>query len=147
MEDNRNTTELLAEIYRNVSMGSENLGTVVPKIKDKFLLTNVTCQLQKYSGYTEKAAAMLKHEAVKPAKPSAMKKFMSRTGIAVNTLFDSSDAHIADMIEKGTRMGADTLEKTLSRLERNGSSQDAVDLAREVVSFERTEANKMKDFT
>lgn len=147
MNEKRNTTELLSEIYRNVTMGSENLGNVVPMIKDKFLMTNVTCQMEKYSEYTMQACALLKQQAVKPAQPSAMKKLMSRTGIAVNTLFDSSDAHIADMIVKGTKMGADSLEKTLCRLEREGSDQNAVELARAVVAFERTEANKMKDFT
>lgn len=147
MNEKRNTTELLSEIYRNVTMGSENLGNVVPMIKDKFLMTNVTCQMEKYSEYTMQAGALLKQQAVKPAQPSAMKKLMSRTGIAVNTLFDSSDAHIADMIVKGTKMGADSLEKTLCRLEREGSDQNAVELARAVVAFERTEANKMKDFT
>lgn len=147
MNEKRNTTELLSEIYRNVTMGNENLGNVVPMIKDKFLMTNVTCQMEKYSEYTMQAGALLKQQAVKPAQPSAMKKLMSRTGIAVNTLFDSSDAHIADMIVKGTKMGADSLEKTLCRLEREGSDQNAVELARAVVAFERTEANKMKDFT
>lgn len=147
MNEKRNTAELLSEIYRNVTMGSENLANVVPKIKDKFLMTNVTCQMEKYSDYTKQASTLLKRQAVKPAKPSAMKKIMSRTGIAVNTLFDSSDGHIADMIVKGTKMGADTLEKTLYRLERQGSDREAVELARAVVAFERTEANKMKDFT
>ncbi len=147
MDEKQNTEELLAEVYRNVAMGSENLGTVVPKIKDKFMLTNVTCQMEKYSDYTARAASMLRKEAVRPEKISAMKKVMARTGIAMNTLFDSSDAHIADMIVKGTRMGADTLEKTLCRLERQGSDAEAVSLAKEVVAFERTEADKMTDFT
>ena len=40
------TVELLSEMHRNVTMGSESLSSVVPKIKDKFLLSNVTAQLE-----------------------------------------------------------------------------------------------------
>ena len=41
-EKNNSTVELLSEMYRNVTMGSENLVSVIPMIKDKFLLSNVT---------------------------------------------------------------------------------------------------------
>ena len=36
-EKNNSTVELLSEMYRNVTMGSENLVSVIPMIKDKFL--------------------------------------------------------------------------------------------------------------
>ena len=39
------TVELLAEMYRNVKMGSESLAAVVPKIRDKGLMATVTAQL------------------------------------------------------------------------------------------------------
>lgn len=147
MDENRSTEELLSEIYRSVTMGSENLGNVIPMISDKFLMRRVTCQMEQYSAFAEEAGAMLKHRAVKPEKLSLMKKLASRTGTAVNTLFDSSNRHIADMIVKGTKMGADSLEKTLCRLSEQGAETCAVELARNVVDFERTEGDKMKDFT
>ena len=46
------TKELLSEVYRNLKMGSENLCSVTPKIKNRFMLTNVTSQLNKYAKYT-----------------------------------------------------------------------------------------------
>ncbi len=147
MDENKNTEELLSEVYRNVTMGSENLGNMIPMIKDRFLMRNVTCQMEQYSAYTEEAGTLLKHRGVKPEGLSAMKKLMARTGAQMNTLFDSSDRHIAQMIEKGTGMGADSLEKTLCRLEEAGAESSALSLARRVVEFERREENKMKDYT
>ncbi|MBE6597911.1 MAG: hypothetical protein E7638_00550 [Ruminococcaceae bacterium] len=146
MNKKKNTEELLSEVYKNVTMGSENLGNMVPMIKDRFMMTNVTCQMEKYSSFTRQADSLLKRQAVKPEKLSPMKKAMARAGASLNTLFDSSDGHIADMIVKGTKMGADSLERTLCRIEEQGAEEDAVALARAVVAFEREESEKMKDF-
>ena len=115
--------------------------------QNRFLLRNVTCQMEQYSAYAEEAGTLLKHHGVIPEKRSAVKKLISRTGAQLNTLFDSSDRHVALLIEKGTELGADSLEKTVCRLENAGVEGDALSLARRVVEFERREENRMKDFT
>lgn len=141
-----NTNELLGHMYRNVQMGNESLCDVLPKIKDKFLVTSVTAQMEQYSAYAARTAAELRRRSVQPQELSAMKKAMAKSGIAMNTLFDSSDRHIAEMIEKGTRMGVDDLEGQMVRLSKEGCDSEVTGLCREIVAFERREADKMKDF-
>ena len=75
-----------------------------------------------------------------------MKRAMAKTGIAMNTLVNSSDRHIAEMIEKGTRMGVDDLEGQMVRLTKEGCDHEVTALCREIVAFERREADKMKDY-
>ena len=58
-EKNNSTVELLSEMYRNVTMGSENLVSVIPMIKDKFLLSNVTNQIEEYASYTRETEKTL----------------------------------------------------------------------------------------
>ncbi len=141
-----NTNELLANMYRNVKMGNESLTDVIPMIKDKFLLTNVTSQMEHYSDYASRTAAELRKRAVKPKELSAMKKAMAKSGIMMNTMFDSSDRHIAEMIEKGTRLGVDELENQLLSLADSGCDFAVAGLCREIINYERREADKMKDF-
>ncbi len=141
-----NTGELLGHMYRNVQMGTESLCDVLPKITDKFLVSNVTSQLERYAGYTARTAAELRKRSIQPQELSMMKKTMAKAGIAMNTLVDSSDRHIAQMIEKGTRMGVDDLEGQMIRLNREGCDMDVTALCREIVAFEREEADKIKDF-
>ncbi len=141
-----NTNELLGHMYRNVQMGNENLCDVLPKITDKFLVSNVTSQLERYSAYASRTAAELRKRSVQPQELSAMKKAMAKAGIAMNTLVDSSDRHIAQMIEKGTRMGVDDLEGQMVRLTKEGCDMEVTALCREIVAFEREEADKIKDF-
>lgn len=150
MEQTTPSKELLCEIYRNVTMGNENLANVVPKIRNKFLLTNVTCQMEQYAHFTNRAYTLLRKSSVQPPRPSATEKLASKANLALSTLFDSTDAHLAHWIEKGSRQGANDLERSLCRAE-TGTVQkappDVVSLAKEVVAFERTEADKMRDFT
>ena len=141
-----NTGELLGHMYRNVQMGSESLCDVLPKITDKFLVTSVTSQMERYAGFTSRTAAELRKRSVRPQELSGMKKAMAKGGIMMNTLFDSSDRHLAKMIEKGTRMGVDELEGQLVRLTKEGCDMEVTALCREIVAFEREEADKMKDF-
>ncbi len=147
MENKKNTEELLAAVYRNVTTGSENLGNTIPMIKDRFLMRNVTDQMERYSTFTKQAGGLLMRRAMKPEKRSAVQKMMGRSGMMLNTLFDTSDGHLANIIVKGTERGADELEKTLCRLEEGGADSEVVTLARTVVEFERMEAEKMRDFT
>ncbi|MBQ4354583.1 MAG: hypothetical protein IJC71_06785 [Clostridia bacterium] len=140
------TGELLAQMHRNVSMGSENLATVVPKIHSKFLLSNVTYQLEKYADFTNRTENLLKQYEVTPKPPALMKKLMSRGGIALNTLFDSSDRHIAEMIVRGTKTGAEQLEHKLHELHSRTGDANAVGLCREILDFEYREADRMLDF-
>ncbi len=146
MNTKETTNELLCEMYRNVTMGSENLASVVPMIRDKFLMTNVTAQLEKYAEFTNKTEDVLSSHSLKPKKASAMKKAMARGGIMLNTLFDSSDSHIAEMIERGTRMGVNQLEQKMIDLESRGCDDETLSLCRDIISFERTESDRIKDY-
>ncbi|MBE6570106.1 MAG: hypothetical protein E7658_07830 [Ruminococcaceae bacterium] len=132
--------ELLSEIHRNLVMGSENLCSVVPRIRNRHLLKEVTSQLEQYAAYTRTTAAMMKERAIRPKKSYPWKTVMVRGNIALNTMFDKSDSHIAEMISRGTRLGADQLEKTVYRMRSRGCHPDIVAFGRNVVSFERREA-------
>ncbi len=146
--ENNVTVELLSEMYRNVTMGSENLATVVPRIKDGELMHNVTAQLEKYAELTNKTSDLLTKRNIKPKEPSMMKKMMSRGGIMVNTAIDPSDVHIAQMIAKGTQTGADQLELKFEQFRDRGCDKDVLNLCGEILDFERKEiarANGMRD--
>ena len=124
-------------MYRIVTMGSENLVSVIPLIKDKFLLSNVTNQIEEYASYTRETEKQLRKRSIDPKEPKLIKKLMSRGGIAMNTMFDSSDSHIAEMIEKGTRMGLDSLVKKREEMSAVGCDSDALHLCGAIEDFER----------
>jgi len=140
------TQELLAEIHRNLLMGSENLTNVVPKVKDKFLLREITFQLEEYAAHTRQAVSLMADYNVTPEKTGLMKTVMSKGGILLNTLLDSSDSHIAEMIARGTNLGASQLSKTVDRLAYQGCDDGVVQFGRTVVDFERSGADRAQEY-
>ena len=138
--------EMLSEIHRNLVMGSENLCSVVPRIRNRFMLKEVTSQLEQYAAYTRTTDAMMKERAIRPKKSYPLKTAMVRGSIALNTLFDKSDSHIAEMISRGTRLGADQLEKTVYRMRERGCHPDIIEFGKDVVAFERREAQDITKF-
>lgn len=145
-EENNATVELLCEMHRNVTMGEENLSYIVPHVENKFMLSNITSQLENYAAFAKETKEQLEKRSVKPKKSGAMKKFMSRTGVAMNTMLDSSDSHIAGMIEKGTTMGLEQLEEKRAELEKRGCDGEVIKLCREITDYERRERDKIKDY-
>lgn len=141
------TSELLAETYRNVQMGQNSLCDVTGKITDKFMLKNVTGQISGYAALTEKCEKAMRANNVTPKKESLVKRAMAKGGIMMNTLFDSSNAHIADMIVQGTTMGADSLERTMNNCRKYGCDHETLELCENVIKFERGAAAAMKDYT
>lgn len=138
------TQELLSELHRNLTMGSESLTDVLPKVQDKFLRREITLELEAYATHTQKTVAMMNEYGVAPEKTSLMKTMMAKGGIALNTLMDSSDGHIADMICKGTNMGADQLSRTIDKLAHRGCKKPVVELARSVVDFEKDTVGRVR---
>ncbi len=142
---NNVTVELLSEMYRNVTMGSETLSMVVPKIHGSEMLTNVTGQMEKYGEFTTRTGEMLSRMEVTPRETSLMKRSMTKMGIAMNTAADSSDRHIAAMIGKGTMTGLTELTGKLHRL--TAADEGAVNLCREILEFERDQAMGILEYT
>lgn len=140
------TEELLCEIYRNTKMGTETVNSVIPKTSDKFLLKDLTSELETYSAYSEQASQMMRDRNIEPKDLSLGKKIGAKTGIAINTLTDSSTSHIAEMVMKGSHMGADELESSIARFSKEGSDTEVVNFGNRVVGYERAEAEKMRGY-
>lgn len=127
-------------------MGCDNLCSVTPKVKDRFMLRDVTSQLDKYAILSKKCGTMMRDMAIIPEEPSKRKKYMSRGAIMINAFFDSSDSHIAEMIVKGTETGADNLERKMNECKARGCSDEAVSFCEGVIAFERSATGKMMDY-
>ena len=140
------TDELLSSLYKSLRSGTDDLCSVTPKISDRFMLTNVTSQIEKYSEYTKKAEEMMLSRDLYPQEPSLLSRMVSRGAVAVNTLTDPGRAGIAGVIARGTYRGAKKLGRTLEKCCHEGCDPDAAALCREVIGYQLNEADKMKDF-
>ncbi len=140
------TNEILEHIYKNVKMGSDSITSLLPKVKDEKMISDLTTQLTGYENFAVRASDMLKNAGVHPEEEGMMKKIPAKAGIMMNTMVDSSSSHIAEMMIQGSSMGIVDMTKYINAAKHCNISQDAVNLAGEVVTFEQNNIERLKAY-
>ena len=75
-----------------------------------------------------------------------MVKMWSSIGMAMSTLTDSTDSHIAQMIAEGSTMGITDGIKLLREYENQDVSESSLKLVREVIEFEERNLERAKKY-
>ena len=141
-----NTVEFLDRMYKNVKMGSDSIINLMPKVKDEALRTEMTSELSQLEKYSSKIGDMLHDQGVKPKEENIVTKTMSKMGINMNTMIDSTSSHIAEMMMEGYTMGITDMTKDIRHYENTKASEDSLKLARDIVRFHEDSFEKMKSY-
>ena len=83
---------------------------------------------------------------VEAKEENVMVKLWSSVGMAMNTLIDSTDSHIATLVAEGSTMGITDSIKLLRDYENKRVSEEALGFAREVIKFEEHNLEVAKKF-
>lgn len=139
--------ELLMHIYETAQMGSYSTTTLLNKIKNKenklkFILEQEIKEYEKYIKTSEKT--LIKNE-ITPKEPSLMAKIGSNMGIMKETIIDNSDSALAQMLIEGMTMGVTTLTAKISSYRKN-ADRKILNIAKDFVSFQEKEIEKLKTF-
>ena len=141
----RRNADLVGEIYRNVKMAEESILDLMPKVRDDRLKSALTVQLSVYSGFAARAAKLLDDEGVKPDDGGMLAKIGAKWGIIMNTMKDCTTEHLVQMMIEGTTMGVGEMLRWIRESENAGVSEDALQLAREVCSYEEKTVEELKE--
>ncbi len=136
--------EVLCELHRNLEMSAESTTAVIKKVKNKELLTLLTDVVMKSTELLKKVADTMRERGIEPKEISKMKQFSVDAGIMMNTMFDSTDSHIAEMMVKGLEMGVVSLRNLLKELPPKDSA--VAKLCTEVVDLESMYAHSIGKF-
>ena len=145
-ERKNETAEFLDRMYKNVKMGSESIITLMPKVKNDGLRTEMTKELSALEGYSAQISDMLSNEGVAPKEENIVTRLSSKMGMSFNTMMDSTTSHIAEMMMEGYTMGITDMTKDLREAEKSKASEASLKLAREIVSFHEDSFFEMKKF-
>ena len=146
-EQNKTPTEhLLDAMYKNVKMGADSIINILPKAEDKEFRAELTRQMDKFEGYATNIRALINKEGDSPKEESLLTKLSAKMGMAMNTMMDSTTSHIAEMMIEGATMGVTDMTKLVREFENTSCSEDALSLAREIISFEEDTVERMKAF-
>lgn len=142
----RDASALLSEIYRNVRMAEDSIINLMPKVTEEKLKNELTVQISVYSAFSSRAAKLLAEAGTTPEEENMMVKMGAKWGILMNTLKDSTQEHLAQMLIEGTTMGVGELLRVIRDAQNNGISGDALRLAEDVLAYEEKAVEEMKAY-
>ena len=144
MAENKRTAEFLNKVYQNAQMASDSITTVSQKVKDKNLLSDLQTQHQQYTAISSKATTELANANELPADSNIMQQAMTWGGIQLNTAFDKTPDHIAEMMIQGSTMGIIDMSRTLKQY--NDIPQNIKALGYELITVEENNVQRMKSY-
>ena len=138
--------EMLDQLYKNVKMGSDSIVKLLNKVSDSQFKTDLTDQLNGYEGFAAKAKARIKEMGSEAKEENPMTKLWSSIGMAMSTLTDSTDSHLAQMVAEGSTMGITDGIKLLRDYENTDVSESSLKLVRDVIAFEERNLERAKKY-
>jgi len=97
--------EILKEINKNSKMGMDSLTTVIKKVEDEEFKNLLNTQHNEYQNIFDRTQELLiKHNTPIQDTPP-MQKAMSWMGIQFNTLTDTSNSQLSELLIQGNDMG------------------------------------------
>ena len=140
------TKEFLGSIYKNMKMGADSIVNISSKVKEGELRDELISELDTYEKYAKRIGKMLYDSGETPKEENIMTKMVTKVGMAMNTITDTTESHIAQMMIEGTTMGITENTKIVHEYEKKGISEDALKIGRDSVKFMEESVEKLKKF-
>ena len=140
------TTVLLADLYKNVKMGSDSIVNIMDKVKNDDLRQEMTAQLNRYEEFAKKIGKLLYEEGATPTEEGVMAKMGAKIGMAMNTMMDSTTSHIAQLMIEGATMGITENTRLIREYENKNCSEKSLAIARQTVKFMEDSVERMKNY-
>lgn len=141
-----NSCEIYAKLYKNMKMGVSSVTELLGKTQDGEFKTALTKQLMGYEGFAAKCKERLSDMGEQAKDETPFTKFWASMGIKMNTMIDSTESHIAQMVIEGSTMGVTDTMKILNEYKSNGECSDAIAVAESIVKFEQNNIEIMKQY-
>lgn len=128
------TEQLLCCIHRAAEMGRENVGKLQNCATDDHFRALLARWQQDYSRYYSSADVLLKARGGDDSGLGAMSRVMGGLMTDLNLAVDGSDAHIAEMLHRGTEQGIRELGEQLDAA-RGIAEEEAINLGQNLYDF------------
>ena len=135
--------DFIGEVYRNASIALESISDVMPEIENDCLKNEIHNQYQGYEKFINELTLYMQEKGYEIKDIGAMKKAMMWSAIKMNTAFDSTHSHIAEIMIKGTVMGITELTKIINETE-GLTDEKALAFAKRLLSIEEEYEERLK---
>ena len=130
MEIEKAELKVLDDYYKAIKMGEDSYSMLIEKTTDSEFKELLQKQSNKYEEFLNTLHTEYNKIDEEPTDTPVMQKVMGWTGINLNTLADSSNSHISEILIQGAIMGVIEVNKLL-----NSNPNLNKDLAHSLSSF------------
>ena len=138
--------KLAKELYKNLSMGCDAYLDMLSHVQDNRIKTDISAAMCYYEKTMGKVKEDLTDHDAQPTERGMMAKMATKAGIAMNTVMDNSDSHIAEMLIEGATMSVTTAEKLANHAEDKADCRDLVGICRDWAKFEQNHIDALKKY-
>lgn len=136
--------KILWEVQRNTEMGMTAINTILDKIGNDDFSLQLARQSLHYSEIHNKALEQILRDEGEVYRGSQIADMMLKGSIHANTAFNVSREHLAEMMIQGSSRGITSMWKAMKHY--GLATDEAVELAQELVDFEQENIEKLKEF-
>lgn len=145
MKEKNCNLDFIGEVYRNASVALKSISDVIDEIQHDELKAEIKSQYDGYENFISSLTAYMREKGYEIKDIGMMKKAMMWSAIKMNTAFDNTRSHIAEIMIKGTVMGITELCKILNDLS-CVSDEKAIEFARSLKHMEEEFEEKLKKY-
>ena len=137
---------LVEEFGKLASKGMQSIIDVIPKISRAEFSAILTVLLEKYSKFITGISSAAEKLGVKIKDMGAIGRLSSKLGLELNTLTDSSEEHVAQLLVEDITEDMTETVRLLRDSECSSCSESVLHLARELAEFQEEAIAQIKDF-
>ena len=135
--------DFIGEVYRNASVALQSISDVMPEVENEALRNEIHDQYEGYEKFISELTTYMREKGYEIKDIGAMKKAMMWSAIKMNTAFDSTHSHIAEIMIKGTVMGITELTKIINETECL-TDDKAMEFAKRLLAMEEDFEERLK---
>lgn len=136
--------KILQEVQRNTQLGMTAIDTILDKIEDDDFSLQLSKQSLHYSEIHNKALDRILKNEGDVYRGSQIADMMLKGSIHANTALDVSKGHLAEMMIQNSNRGITSMWKAMKHNQL--ATDEAVEIAQELVDFERENIARMKEY-
>lgn len=136
--------KLLQEVQRSTELGMTAIDTILDKIEDDEFTLQLSKQSLRYSEIHNKALDKILENEGDVFRGNQLTDLMLKGSIHANTALNVSREHLAEMMIQSSNKGITSMWKSMkhNRL----ATDEAVELAQELVDFEQDNIRRLREY-
>ena len=136
--------QILKEINKGAKTGIDGLNYIIPKVQDLHFNDILSDQKSEYENIYDRSRAILTQNNEYSQDTSTIQKAMSWMGIELNTLTDTSNSKLAQILIQGNDMGIVKGTKLLNNLTFEDSQIE--NLLKDFINLQQENIEGLKNF-